>query len=444
MKLKERLRNIPRYRIRGKVTSVIGPIIEAILPKVSIGDSCLLENGLEAEVVGFKDGKTLLMSFDDTIGVSVGSWIEARQEPVSIGVSDELLGTVIDPFGNPLNKKNIEYSQYYYLKNDVINPLQRNRITEPLDVGVRSINALLTFGKGQRIGIFAGAGVGKSTLLGMISRFTSADVNVIALIGERGREVREFIEDNLGEEGLKKSVVVVATSDQTPLAKIRAAYSAITIARYFSNNGKDVLFLLDSLTRLAMAQREIGLAIGEPPTTKGYTPSVFALLPKFIEQAGAFSNRGSITGIYTVLIEGDDISMDPVADAAMGFLDGHIILSREMANKRIFPAIDILKSVSRLMPQLVTDDILNYQSILYEIESVYREAEDMINLGLYKRGSNPKIDLAVDVYPELLNFIKQDMNEKEDFESSIRKLIKLVDKIKAKGESEYGIKWNKQ
>ncbi|RMD46919.1 MAG: FliI/YscN family ATPase [Aquificota bacterium] len=444
MKLKERLRNIPRYRIRGKVTSVIGPIIEAILPKVSIGDSCLLENGLEAEVVGFKDGKTLLMSFDDTIGVSVGSWIEARQEPVSIGVSDELLGTVIDPFGNPLNKENIEYSQYYYLKNDVINPLQRNRITEPLDVGVRSINALLTFGKGQRIGIFAGAGVGKSTLLGMISRFTSADVNVIALIGERGREVREFIEDNLGEEGLKKSVVVVATSDQTPLAKIRAAYSAITIARYFSNNGKDVLFLLDSLTRLAMAQREIGLAIGEPPTTKGYTPSVFALLPKFIEQAGAFSNRGSITGIYTVLIEGDDISMDPVADAAMGFLDGHIILSREMANKRIFPAIDILKSVSRLMPQLVTDDILNYQSILYEIESVYREAEDMINLGLYKRGSNPKIDLAVDVYPELLNFIKQDMNEKEDFESSIRKLIKLVDKIKAKGESEYGIKWNKQ
>ncbi len=444
MKLKERLRNIPRYRIRGKVTSVIGPIIEAILPKVSIGDSCFLENGLEAEVVGFKDGKTLLMSFDDTVGVSVGSWIEARQEPVSIGVSDELLGTVIDPFGNPLNKESIEYSQSYYLKNDVINPLHRERITKPLDVGVRSINALLTLGKGQRIGIFAGAGVGKSTLLGMISRFTSADVNVIALIGERGREVREFIEDNLGEEGLKKSVVVVATSDQTPLAKIRAAYSAITIARYFSNNGKDVLFLLDSLTRLAMAQREISLAVGEPPTTKGYTPSVFALLPKFIEQAGAFSNRGSITGIYTVLIEGDDISMDPVADAAMGFLDGHIILSRELANKRIFPAIDILKSVSRLMPQLVNDDILNYQSILYEIESVYREAEDMINLGLYKKGSNPKIDLAIDIYPELVNFIKQDMNEKEDLENSTRKLIELVDKIKAKGESEYGIKWNKQ
>jgi flagellum-specific ATP synthase len=444
MKLKERLRNIPRYRIRGKVTSVIGPIIEAVLPKVSIGDACVLENGLEAEVVGFKDGKTLLMSFDDTVGVSVGSWIEAKQEPVSIGVSDELLGSVIDPFGNPLNKEKIEYTQSYYLKNDTINPLFRDRIKEPLDVGVRSINALLTLGKGQRIGIFAGAGVGKSTLLGMISRFTSADVNVIALIGERGREVREFIEDNLGEEGLKKSVVVVATSDQTPLAKIRAAYSAITIARYFSNSGRDVLFLLDSLTRLAMAQREIGLAIGEPPTTKGYTPSVFALLPKFIEQAGAFSNRGSITGIYTVLVEGDDISMDPVADAAMGFLDGHIVLSRDLANKRIFPAVDVLKSVSRLMPQLVDEEILNYQSVFYEIESVYREAEDMINLGLYKKGSNPKVDLAIDMYPELVDFIKQNMNEKETLKSSFEKLKMLAEKIVAKGESEYGIRWNKQ
>ena len=444
MKLKERLRKIPKYKIKGKVTSVIGPIIEAVLPKVSIGDACILENGLEAEVVGFKDGKTLLMSFDDTVGVSVGSWIEARQEPVSIGVGEDLLGAVIDPFGNPLNREKIEYSQQYYLKNNTINPLHRDRIKEPLDVGVRAINALLTLGKGQRIGIFAGAGVGKSTLLGMISRFTTADVNVIALIGERGREVREFIEDNLGKEGLKKSVVVVATSDQTPLAKIRAAYTAITIARYFSNKGKDVLFLLDSLTRLGMAQREIGLAIGEPPTTKGYTPSVFALLPKFIEQAGAFADRGSITGIYTVLVEGDDISMDPVADAAMGFLDGHIVLSRDLANKRIFPAIDILKSVSRLMPQLVSTEILNYQTVFYEIESTYREAEDMINLGLYKKGSNPKIDLAIDMYPEIVNFIKQDMNEREAIEKSFEKLIELVKKIIHIGESEYGIKWNLQ
>ncbi|SNZ08098.1 flagellum-specific ATP synthase [Persephonella hydrogeniphila] len=441
MKLKERLRRIPRYKIKGRITGVTGPIIEAFLPKVSIGDSCKLENGVEAEVVGFKDNKTLLMAYDDTKGISVGSWIESRQEPVSVGVGEELLGCVVDPFGKPLNKDNFQPSQQYYLKNEIVNPLERARITEPLDVGIRAINALLTIGKGQRIGIFSGAGVGKSTLLGMISRFTEADVNVITLIGERGREVREFIEDNLGEEGLRKSVVVVATSDQPPLAKIRAVYTAIAIANYFSNTGKDVLFLVDSLTRLAMAQREIGLAIGEPPTTKGYTPSVFALLPKFIEQAGNFVGRGSITGIYTVLVEGDDISMDPVADAAMGFLDGHIVLSRNLANKRIFPAIDILKSVSRLMPQLVDDEILKYQSIFMDMESTYRESEDMINLGLYKKGTTPKIDLAIDIHPEIEMFIKQDMNEKISFEESINALEQLAEKIKNKGLS-YGINWS--
>ncbi|WP_457626366.1 FliI/YscN family ATPase [Persephonella sp.] len=441
MKLKERLKRIPRYKIKGRITGVTGPIIEAFLPKVSIGDSCRLENGIEAEVVGFKDSKTLLMAYDDTKGISVGSWIESRQEPVSVGVGEELLGCVVDPFGKPLNKNNFQPSQQYYLKNEIVNPLERARITEPLDVGIRAINALLTIGKGQRIGIFSGAGVGKSTLLGMISRFTEADVNVITLIGERGREVREFIEDNLGEEGLRKSVVVVATSDQPPLAKIRAVYTAIAIANYFSNTGRDVLLLLDSLTRLAMAQREIGLAIGEPPTTKGYTPSVFALLPKFIEQAGNFVGRGSITGIYTVLVEGDDISMDPVADAAMGFLDGHIVLSRDLANKRIFPAIDVLKSVSRLMPQLVDDEILKYQSVFMDIESTYRESEDMINLGLYKKGTTPKIDLAIDMHPEMEQFIKQDMDTKITFEESIRSLEQLVEKIKNKGLS-YGINWN--
>ncbi|WP_457621916.1 FliI/YscN family ATPase [Persephonella sp.] len=442
MRLKERLKSIPRYKVKGKITGVVGPIIEAILPKVSIGDSCILENGLEAEVVGFKDGKTLLMAFDDTIGIRVGSWVEARQEPVSIEVGEELLGTVLDPFGKPLNKDKINPSHHYYLKNATINPLDRERIKEPLDVGVRSINALLTIGKGQRIGIFAGAGVGKSTLLGMISRFTEADVNVIALIGERGREVREFIEDNLGEEGLKKSVVIVATSDQTPLAKIRAAYSAIAVAKFFSNSGKNVLFLLDSLTRLAMAQREIGLAVGEPPTTKGYTPSVFALLPKFIEQAGNFYNRGSITGIYTVLVEGDDITMDPVADAAMGFLDGHIVLSRELANKRVFPAIDILKSVSRLMPQIVSDDILKYQGIFTEIESVYREAEDMINLGLYKKGTTPKVDLAIQMHSKIEGFIKQDMNKKVTLKQSFKQLKDLIDLIVKEGGEKYGISWD--
>ncbi|WP_456392421.1 FliI/YscN family ATPase [Persephonella sp.] len=441
MKLKERLKRIPRYKVKGRITGVTGPIIEAFLPRVSIGDSCLLENGIEAEVVGFKDGKTLLMAYDDTKGIAVGSWVEARQEPVSVGVGEDLLGSVVDPFGKPLNKKDFIPEYQYYLKNEVVNPLERARITQPLDVGIRSINALLTIGKGQRIGIFSGAGVGKSTLLGMISRFTEAEVNVIVLVGERGREVREFIEDNLGEEGLKKSVVVVATSDQPPLAKIRAVYTAIAIANYFSNRGRDVLFLVDSLTRLAMAQREIGLAIGEPPTTKGYTPSVFALLPKFIEQAGNFVGRGSITGIYTVLVEGDEISMDPVADAAMGFLDGHIVLSRELANKRIFPAIDVLKSVSRLMPQLVDDDILKKQAVFMDLEATYRESEDMINLGLYKKGTTPKIDLAIDVHRDMEDFIRQDMNTKVSFEESINQLEQLVEKIKQKGLS-YGINWS--
>ncbi|WP_029521028.1 FliI/YscN family ATPase [Persephonella sp. IF05-L8] len=441
MKLKERLKRIPRYKVKGKITGVTGPIIEAYLPRVSIGDSCIIENGIEAEVVGFKDGKTLLMAYDDTKGIAVGSWIEALQEPVRVGVGKDLLGCVVDAFGKPLNKENFTPEYLYYIKNEVVNPLKRERIKEPLDVGIRTINALLTLGKGQRIGIFAGAGVGKSTLLGMIAKYTEAEVSVIALIGERGREVREFIEDNLGEEGLKKSVVVVATSDQPPLAKIRAVYTAIAIANYFSNQGKNVLFLLDSLTRLAMAQREIGLAIGEPPTTKGYTPSVFALLPKFIEQAGNFVGRGSITGIYTILVEGDDISMDPVADAAMGFLDGHIILSRKLANKRIFPAIDVLKSVSRLMPQIVSDDILKYQSIFLNMEATYEEAEDMINLGLYKKGTTPKIDLAIEVHPEIEDFLKQNMNQKVDLEESFNQLKELVDDIKQRGLS-YGIKWD--
>ena len=441
MKLKERLKRIPRYKIKGKITSVTGPIIEAYLPKISIGDSCIIEGIIEGEVVGFKDGKTLLMAYDDTKGISVGGWVEARQEPISVGVGEDLLGCVIDPFGNPLNKEKITPTHQYYIKNEIVNPLKRERITAPLDVGIRSINSLLTIGKGQRIGIFAGAGVGKSTLLGMISRFTEADVNVITLVGERGREVREFIEDNLGEEGLKKSVVVVATSDQPPLAKIRAVYTAIAIANYFSNTGRDVLFLLDSLTRLAMAQREIGLAVGEPPTTKGYTPSVFALLPKFIEQAGNFVDRGSITGIYTVLVEGDDISMDPVADAAMGFLDGHIILSRELANKRIFPAIDVLKSVSRLMPQLVNDDILKKQAVFMDLEATYRESEDMINLGLYKKGTTPKVDLSIDIHKDMEEFIKQDMNVKVSFEESIKQLSEIYEKIRTKGLS-YGIKWD--
>lgn len=429
MKLKERLKNLPKFITKGRIVGVSGPIIEAYLPNVSIGDSCYLENGLETEVVGFRDGKTLLMAYDDTYGIKVGSFVEAALEPVNVGVGEELLGTVIDPFGNPLNKPYIRFENKYYLRNDPINPMQRGRISEPLDVGIRSINALLTVGKGQRIGIFAGAGVGKSTLLGMISRYTEADVNVIALIGERGREVREFIEDNLRQEGLAKSVVVTATSDQTPLAKVRAVYTAIAIANYFSNKNKNVLFLVDSLTRLAMAQREIGLAIGEPPTSKGYTPSVFSLLPKIIEQAGTFEGKGSITGIYTVLVEGDDVSSDPVADAAVGFLDGHIILSKAMAQKRIFPAVDVLKSISRLTPQLVDEQVLNMQAKFISLLATYKEAEDMVHMGLYQKGSSPKLDLAIDHYEQLEEFLKQSVNTKKNFKESLQDLEKIVKTI---------------
>ncbi|SMC09292.1 FliI/YscN family ATPase [Nitratiruptor tergarcus] len=431
MKLKERLKSLPKFIVKGRIIGVSGPIIEAYLPNVSIGDSCYLENGLEAEVVGFKEGKTLLMAYDDTRGIKVGSFVEASLERVNVGVGEDLLGCVIDPFGNPLNKDFVRYENKYYLKNDPLNPLLRDRIKEPLDIGIRSINGLLTIGKGQRVGIFASAGVGKSTLLGMISRYTEADVNVIALIGERGREVREFIEDNLTEKALQKSVVVAATSDQTPLAKVRAVYVAIAIANYFSNRNKNVLFLVDSLTRLAMAQREIGLAIGEPPTSKGYTPSVFSLLPKIIEQAGTFSGKGSITGIYTVLVEGDEIASDPVADAAVGFLDGHIVLSKEMAQKRIFPAVDPLKSISRLAPQLVSDEVAQMQSTFINLLATYKDAEDMINMGLYKKGSSPKIDLAIENYDKLEAFLKQSVDTKKNLQESFLELQKLINSIES-------------
>lgn len=442
MKLKKRLKNLPKYKIKGRVTGIAGPVIEAALPKVSIGDCCVLENGMETEVVGFKSNTTLLMAYDNTRGIRVGSLVEAKLEPVSIGVGDALLGSVIDPFGQPLNKESLAYSQAYYVNTDPVNPLLRERIVVPLDMGVRSVNALLPIGKGQRVGIFAGAGVGKSTLLGMMSRDAGADVNVIALIGERGREVREFIEDNLKEEGLAKSVIVTATSDQTPLAKIRAVYTATTIAGYFSAQGRDVLFLVDSLTRLAMAQREIGLAVGEPPTSKGYTPSVFSMMPRIIEQAGNFSGRGSITGLYTVLVEGDEIASDPVADAAVGFLDGHILLSRSMAQKNIYPAIDVLKSVSRLGPQLSSDKVKAEQNLFMELEALYREAEDMINLGLYKKGTTPLIDLAIDERKRRENFLRQPVDLKCPIADSLQELENMIQYVKLTGEADYGIEWS--
>ncbi|MFN4307719.1 FliI/YscN family ATPase [Sulfurihydrogenibium azorense] len=427
MRLKERLKSYPKYKIIGKVKKIKGNTIEAVMPEVSIGDVCFINDKIESQVVGFNDNYTILMTYEDVEGVKVDSPVVLSYTKGNVLVGDDLLGSILDPFGKPLNRENINYSNSYYLKLESINPLERERIKEVLDVGVKVINALITIGKGQRVGILAPAGVGKSTLLGMIARYTDADVNVIALIGERGREVKEFIEDNLGEEGLKKSVVVVATSDMSPLSKIRAVLTSLTIAKYFSDKGKNVLYLLDSLTRVAMAQREIGLSAGEPPTTKGYTPSVFTLMPKIIEQAGNFKGKGSITGIYTVLIEGEEISTDPVADAAVSFLDGHIFLSRQIANKRIYPAVDILKSISRLMPQLVNDEIMNYQRIIINLESKYREMEDMINLGLYKEGSSKEIDIAIKMHPIIEDFIRQSINEKFDFNSSVENLKKVIE-----------------
>lgn len=432
MKLKERLRSYPRFKVIGRVTKVIGNTIEASLQNVKVGTVVYIDSKVECEVVGIRDNRVILMPYDVVEGIGLGSIVETSYLPLKVGVGQDLLGTVLDPFGNPLNKKNINFSNYYYLKTESINPLEREKINQVLDTGIRVINGLLTIGKGQRVGIFAGAGIGKSTLLGMICRYTDADVNVITLVGERGREVKEFIEDILGEEGLKKSVVVVSTSDSSPLLKLRAVYSAIAIAKYFANRGKDVLFMLDSLTRVAMAQREIGLSVGEPPTTKGYTPSVFTLLPRIIEQAGNF-RRGSITGIYTVLVEGDQIENDPVADASVSFLDGHIVLSRELANQRIFPAVDILKSISRLTPQLVSAEILNYQSKIIEIESKYRQVEDMINLGLYKEGTSKEIDLAVKMHPIIQESIKQNISQKVSYDDSIQHLKSMINYYKQIG-----------
>ena len=438
--MKERLKRLPKYRVIGKVEGVKGAVIEAKLPKVHIGDFCQVNGSIEAEVVGFREGKTLLMAYDDTVGITIGTKVEAKLSGLKVGVSPEILGAVIDPFGRVLNDKDFTPTDFIPLKPSPINPLERDRITQPLDLGIRVINSLLTVGKGQRIGIFAGAGVGKSTLLGMISRFTEADVNVVALIGERGREVREFIEDNLSD-GLKRSVVVVATSDMPPLAKIRAAYTACAIAEYFSSSGKNVLLLVDSLTRFAMAQREIGLTVGEPPTSKGYTPSVFSSLAKLIERAGNFVGGGSITGIFTVLVEGDDISLDPVADASVGLLDGHIVLSRELANRRLFPAVDVLKSISRLTPQIVSQDVLKLQSLVFELETLYRDNQEIIQLGLYKKGTSPKIDLSIFAHQKLEDFIRQGINQKVSLENSFKELSRLVESIIKEGEK-YGVRWN--
>ena len=416
-------------KVYGRVSRGVGLVIEGLGPRANIGDVCQIQtDGLyvEAEVIGFKEDKILLMPLGDMMGIGPGSKIVAKGRQRYIRVGTGLLGRVLDGLGNPIDGGGALAGQLYPISIEPINPLYRRRITEPLDLGIRSINTVLTCGKGQRIGIMAGSGVGKSVLLGMMARNTAADVNVIALIGERGREVREFIEKDLGEEGLKRSVLIIATSDSSPLIRIRGAFVAIAIAEYFRTLGRNVLFMMDSLTRFAMAQREIGLAAGEPPTTKGYPPSVFNLMPKLLEKAGTWEKEGTITGLYTVLVEGDDLN-DPIADAARSILDGHIVLSRELANHNHYPAIDVLQSISRLMKDITDEKHKAMVEKILDIMATYKRYEDVITIGAYKEGTNPKLDYAIKMMDRIKSFLKQEITEKVDFAQGLQALHKLFE-----------------
>lgn len=417
--------------VNGRVSDVVGLVIVSVGPNVSLGEVCIVidKEGQEvckSEVVGFKDGKVLSIALGEVHNISPSCEIKATGKSFTIGVGKELLGRVIDGLGQPIDGKGeVICPSLSSIYREPPNPLERNRISEPLQTGVRAVDGLLTVGKGQRIGIFAGSGVGKSVTMGMIARNTNADVNVIVLIGERGREVREFIEKDLGEEGLKKSVVIVATSDKSALVRMKGAFIGTTIAEYFRDQGMDVVLMMDSVTRFAMAQREIGLTVGEPPTTKGYTPSVFAILPKLLERAGN-TNNGSITGFYTVLVDGDDMT-EPIADTVRSILDGHVVLSRKLANKGQFPAVDPLQSVSRVMPDIVTTDHRKRAVVFNEILATYKEAEDLINIGAYVKGSNPQIDHALANIMNLRNFLKQDMTEATLYEETIGRLNQIIE-----------------
>jgi flagellum-specific ATP synthase len=416
-------------RVSGKVGQIIGLVVEGHGPGTSIGEICQIHSGdngpISAEVVGFRQGKVLLMPLGNIRGVGPGSRITAHGRKADVKVGPALLGRIVNGLGEPIdNRGPLQVEDSYPLYAEPLNPLKRGRIREPLDLGIRALNGLFTCGKGQKMGIFSGSGVGKSILLSMVAKNTKADVNVIALVGERGREVREFLEKNLGPEGLKRSVVIVATSDTHPLVRMRAAYMATSISEYFRDQGKHVLLMVDSLTRFAMAQREVGLSIGEPPTTKGYTPSVFSLMPKLLERVGNVEGRGSITGIYTVLVEGGDFD-EPIADAARSILDGHVCLSRELAAKNHYPAVDILNSISRVMVDIVDPEQKKTAGRIINATAVYRKAEDLINIGAYVAGSNPEIDFSIRMMDRINNFLKQDIEEKAGFEESRKAMAAL-------------------
>ncbi|MCE5249600.1 FliI/YscN family ATPase [bacterium] len=425
----ETIRNMPGIRRCGIVTETRGLLIESRGPQASLGEICRIDYGdrkkVLAEVVGFRDNRLLLMPLGDLGGIAPGMTVSATGKPYMVEVGHEMLGRVLDGFGNPIDGKGpFEIEETLPLTGEKINPLHRRRITEPLWTQIRAIDGMATIGKGQRIGIFSGSGVGKSITLGMIARKVIADVNVIALIGERGREVREFIENDLGEEGLKRSVVVVVTSELPAILRIQGAKVAVTIAEYFRNHSMDVVFMLDSITRLAMAQREVGLSAGEPPTTKGYTPSVFALMPAILERAGT-TDKGTITGIYTVLVEGDDTN-EPVSDTVRSILDGHVILTRKLANRGHYPAIDVLQSLSRVQREVVDKKHLRIMRKLTELYATYTDAEDLINIGAYPAGSSKRIDMAIDRIDDINAFLRQDIDEVSSPEEMLGMFEKAV------------------
>lgn len=418
------------YKTYGKIEQIVGMTVEASGISGSIGDVCKMSSSSDkkvvlSEVVGFKDNKVLLMPYSDTDGVGYGSIVENTEEKLRINVSEDLIGRVVDALGNPIDGKgNVETGSFYNINGARSNPLERPPIAQPLEFGVKAIDGMLTIGKGQRMGIFAGSGVGKSTLMGMIARNIKADVNVIALVGERGREVMEFINRDLGPEGLARSVLVVATSDQPAMMRSKCALTATTIAEYFKDKGKDVLIMMDSLTRYCMAEREIGLSIGEPPVARGYTPSIYASLPKLLERCGNFKT-GSITGIFTVLVEGDD-SNEPVSDTVRGIIDGHIMLSRKIAMKNHYPAIDVTASISRLMSEIVSPEQKNNASKIRRIMSLYQENADLISIGAYKSGTNPELDDAIARMQGINEFLQQPVNQKVDFEETVSIMNEIV------------------
>lgn len=417
-------------RLQGRIVKLAGIIAESNGPGTGIGSLCAIETSpgrqISAEVVGFKDQRLVLMPLGEMRDIKPGSRVVGINSRPTVPVGVAYLGRVIDGLGRPIDGKGaIRPSVEYPIYGNVINPLRRRMIREVLDVGVRSINSLITLGKGQRVGVMAGSGIGKSVLMGMMARNTAADVSIIALIGERGREVKEFVEKNLGESGLKKSIVVAATSDTPALVRIRAAFIATALAEYFRDMGSDVLLVMDSVTRVAMSLREVGLAAGEPPSAKGYTPSVFSQLPKLLERAGTIEKKGSITGIYNVLVEGDDMN-EPIADAVRSIVDGHIVLSRAIAQRGLYPAIDVPASISRVMPSIVARDHLQSAKGFIKTLSTYREAEDLIAIGAYVDGSNPDIDFAKKMIGKIIAFLQQDIEEKIGFGESVSQLKKMI------------------